>query len=114
MIYNKLIPTNNKKSAGKRNFKSVFSIPPLTIHDDTGIQPYWSTTKFINGIRCSRIRNHQLVLKKKVLLMLMRNFDIFVGLCNRKGLVVEELRTVNHIGTKVYIQRMDIYSIIQL
>ncbi|XP_057426233.1 uncharacterized protein LOC130719634 [Lotus japonicus] len=43
------------------------------VNEDIGIEADWLTTEFLNGIRCSGIPDHKLVLKEGAPVMLMRN-----------------------------------------
>ncbi|XP_031101950.1 ATP-dependent DNA helicase PIF1-like [Ipomoea triloba] len=75
------------------------------------------TLEFLNTIRASGLPNHSLTLKVGSPVMLMRNIDHSLGLCNGTRLVVTKLG--NHVvegsilagpnaGTKVLIARMTI------
>ncbi|XP_031091160.1 uncharacterized protein LOC115996162 [Ipomoea triloba] len=75
------------------------------------------TPKFLNTIRVSGLSNHSVTLKVGSPVMLMRNIDHTLGLCNGIRLVVTKL--ANHVvegsilaspnaGTKVLIARMTI------
>ncbi|XP_072066918.1 uncharacterized protein [Arachis hypogaea] len=47
--------------------------------------------EFLNTIRCSGVSNHELTLKVGTPIMLLRNIDHTVGLCNGTHLVVTKL-----------------------
>ncbi|XP_052171523.1 uncharacterized protein LOC127787502 [Diospyros lotus] len=49
------------------------------------------STKFLNGIRCSGVPNHELKLNIGVPVMLMRNIDHALRLCNGTRLVITKL-----------------------
>ncbi|XP_072074046.1 uncharacterized protein [Arachis hypogaea] len=49
------------------------------------------TPEFLNTIRCSGVPNHELTLKVGTPIMLLRNIDHSVGLCNGTRLVVTKL-----------------------
>ncbi|XP_057440936.1 uncharacterized protein LOC130732928 [Lotus japonicus] len=87
------------------------------VNDDIGIEADWLTTEFLNGIRCSGIPDHKLVLKKGAPVMLMRNLDISTGMCNGTRLIVDYLGpnvigaivlSGTHNGKIVYISRMNL------
>ncbi|XP_031108399.1 uncharacterized protein LOC116012864 [Ipomoea triloba] len=73
------------------------------------------TPEFLNGLRCSGIPNHSSTIKVGSPVMLLRNIDHSLGLCNGTRLIVTRL--ANHVleakimsgthkGTKVLIPRM--------
>ncbi|XP_019178141.1 PREDICTED: uncharacterized protein LOC109173359 [Ipomoea nil] len=75
------------------------------------------TPEFLNGLRCSGVPNHALTLKVGSPVMLLRNIDHTLGLCNGTRLIVTRL--VDHVlegnimcdtnaGTRVLIPRMSI------
>jgi PIF1-like helicase len=75
------------------------------------------TPEFLNGIKCSGVPNHELHLKVGTPVMLLRNMDYSMGLCNGTRLVVTRLST--HVleckiltgaktGEKVLIPRMSL------
>ena len=73
------------------------------------------TSDYLNNIRCSGIPNHQLKLKIGVPIMLLRNIDQSLGLCNGTRLITTQLgrhvirgRIIsgNNIGHTVLIPRM--------
>ncbi|KAL3625913.1 hypothetical protein CASFOL_030442 [Castilleja foliolosa] len=51
------------------------------------------TPEFLNGIKCSGVPNHELHLKVGTPVMLLRNLDHSMGLCNGTRLVVTKLAT---------------------
>ncbi|XP_073045902.1 uncharacterized protein [Primulina eburnea] len=77
------------------------------------------TPEFLNGIRCSGVPNHELNLKVGTPVMLLRNIDHSLGLCNDTRLIVTRLE--NHVlegqiitgsngGHKVLIPRISLMS----
>ncbi|XP_019178725.1 PREDICTED: uncharacterized protein LOC109173844 [Ipomoea nil] len=53
------------------------------------------TTEFLNSLRCSGVPNHSLTLKVGTPVMLLRNIDHSMGLCNGTRLIVTQLG--NHV-----------------
>lgn len=49
------------------------------------------STEFLNNIKMSEISNHEIKLKVRVSIMLLRNIDKSLGLCNGNGLLVTRL-----------------------
>ncbi|XP_025612068.1 uncharacterized protein [Arachis hypogaea] len=85
--------------------------------ENKDVQQEWFTPEFINDIKCSRLPNHKLTLKTGVIIMLLRNIDQTLGLCNGTRLIVNELGnnvigaavvTGRNIGDKVYITKMNL------
>ncbi|XP_031091084.1 uncharacterized protein LOC115996083 [Ipomoea triloba] len=75
------------------------------------------TPEFLNGIRASGIPNQSLTLKVRLRVMLLRNIDHSLGLCNGTRLIVTQLSehvveakisTGDHSGTRVLVPRMSI------
>jgi ATP-dependent DNA helicase PIF1 len=75
------------------------------------------TTEFLNTINCSGLPNHKLKLKVGVPIMLLRNVDPSVGLCNGTRLIITQMRTYiieakvisrSNIGEKVFIPRLSL------
>ncbi|XP_052206854.1 uncharacterized protein LOC127811188 [Diospyros lotus] len=73
------------------------------------------TLEFLNAIRCSGVTNHELKLKVGTPVMLLRNIDHSVGLCNGTRLVITrignhvlepKIMTGSNAGHKVLIPRM--------
>ncbi|XP_019184837.1 PREDICTED: ATP-dependent DNA helicase PIF1-like [Ipomoea nil] len=75
------------------------------------------TPEFLNGLRCSGVPNHALTLKVGSPIMLLKNIDHTVGLCNGTRFIVTRL--VDHVlegkimcgtnaGTRVLIPRMSL------
>ncbi|XP_031108707.1 uncharacterized protein LOC116013198 [Ipomoea triloba] len=82
---------------------------------DNGILGDVHTPEFLNGIRVSGLPNHTLTLKIGSPVMLMRNIDHSIGLCNGTRLIITkladriieaEIMTGANKGTKVLILRM--------
>jgi ATP-dependent DNA helicase PIF1 len=85
--------------------------------EDVEIDQRWVTVEFLNDIKCSGMPNHVLNFKKGVPVMLMRNVDISIGLCNGTRLIVDHLGKniiVAHVATgpnageKAIIHRMNL------
>ncbi|XP_019179623.1 PREDICTED: uncharacterized protein LOC109174850 [Ipomoea nil] len=75
------------------------------------------TTEFLNSLRCSGVPNHSLTLKVGTPVMLLRNIDHSLGLCNGTRLIVTQLGnhvieakiiSGNNAGTKVLIPRLSL------
>ncbi|KAL1321297.1 hypothetical protein AAHE18_14G118300 [Arachis hypogaea] len=73
------------------------------------------TPEFLNTIRCSGVPNHELTLKVRTPIMLLRNIDHSMGLCNGTGLVITNFGkhiieaksiTCKSCGQKIFIPRM--------
>ncbi|KAL6579905.1 hypothetical protein OROMI_007929 [Orobanche minor] len=47
--------------------------------------------EYLNSIKCSGVPNHQLKLKVGVRVMLLRNIDHTIGLCNGTRLIITKL-----------------------
>ncbi|XP_019195029.1 PREDICTED: uncharacterized protein LOC109188848 [Ipomoea nil] len=82
---------------------------------NNGILADVHTPEFLNGLRVSGIPNHSLTLKVSSPVMLLRNIDHTLGLCNGTRLIVTrlsahvieaKLMSGNHIGTRVLIPRL--------
>ncbi|KAK6160522.1 hypothetical protein DH2020_003903 [Rehmannia glutinosa] len=74
-----------------------------------------ASIEFLNGIKCSGVPNHELHLKVGTPVMLLRNIDYSIGLCNGTRLVITRLGkhvleskilTGANAGHKVLIPRM--------
>ncbi|XP_052108445.1 uncharacterized protein LOC107463334 [Arachis duranensis] len=85
--------------------------------ENKDVQQEWFTPEFINDIKCSGLPNHKLTLKTGVIIMLLRNIDQTLCLCNGTRLIVNELGnnvigaavvTGRNIGDKVYITKMNL------
>ncbi|XP_019158423.1 PREDICTED: uncharacterized protein LOC109155145 [Ipomoea nil] len=75
------------------------------------------TIEFLNSLRCSGVPNHSLTLKVGTPVMLLRNIDHSMGLCNGTRLIVTQLGNHviegqiiagNNAGTKVLIPRLSL------
>ena len=75
------------------------------------------TPEFLNTINCSGLPNHKLKLKVGVPIMLLRNVDPSVGLCNGTRLIITQMGTYiieakvisgSNIGEKVFIPRLSL------
>jgi hypothetical protein len=74
-------------------------------------------TEFLNSINANSFPNHRPVLKKGVIVMLLRNLNQTMGLCNGTRLLVTELGqcvlcciilTARKVGIEVFILRIDL------
>ncbi|XP_019163477.1 PREDICTED: uncharacterized protein LOC109159822 [Ipomoea nil] len=81
------------------------------------MQSQVQTTEFLNSLRCSGVPNHSLTLKVGTPVMLLRNIDHSMGLCNGTRLIVTQLGNHviegkiiagNNAGTKVLIPRLSL------
>ncbi|XP_019157984.1 PREDICTED: uncharacterized protein LOC109154705 [Ipomoea nil] len=98
--------------------RSYFSSDAVCKADgDNGIFGDIHTPEFLNSIRVSGLPNHALTLKIGSPIMLMRNIDHSLGLCNGTRLIITkladhviegEILTGPNKGTKVLIPRMSI------
>ncbi|XP_020982469.1 uncharacterized protein LOC110273612 [Arachis duranensis] len=61
--------------------------------ENEDVQQKWFTPEFLNDIKCSELPNHKLTLKLEVAVMLLRNIDQILGLCNGARLIVTNLAT---------------------
>ncbi|XP_019165748.1 PREDICTED: ATP-dependent DNA helicase PIF1-like [Ipomoea nil] len=96
--------------------KTYFSCDTVCKSDSSnGILSDVHTPEFLNGLRASGIPNHALTLKVGSPVMLLRNIDHSLGLCNGTRLVITRLSdhvveakivTGNSSGTMVLIPRM--------
>ena len=73
------------------------------------------TPEVLNGLKCLGLSNHSLKLKANVPIMLMRNIDQSLGLCNGTRLIITQLAnhvietevmTGTNIDSKIFISRM--------
>ncbi|XP_057719412.1 uncharacterized protein LOC130933822 [Arachis stenosperma] len=85
--------------------------------ENEDVKQEWFTPEFLNDIKCLGLLNHKLTLKSGVAIMLLRNIDQTLGLCNGTRLIVNKLGsnvigatvvTGRNIGDKVYIPRMNL------
>ncbi|XP_019179701.1 PREDICTED: ATP-dependent DNA helicase PIF1-like [Ipomoea nil] len=104
---------NDKNKFQSKTYLSCDTI--CKADSNNGILGDVHTTEFINGIRASGVPNHVLILKVGSPIMLLRNIDHTMGLCNGTRLVVSRLAehvveakimTGTHVGKKVLIARM--------
>ncbi|XP_019162782.1 PREDICTED: uncharacterized protein LOC109159154 [Ipomoea nil] len=96
--------------------KTYFSCDTVCKSDSSdGILADVHTPEFLNGLRASGIPNHALTLKVGSPVMLLRNIDHSMGLCNGTRLVITKLAehvveakivSGNNCGTRVLIPRM--------
>ncbi|XP_019189729.1 PREDICTED: uncharacterized protein LOC109184141 [Ipomoea nil] len=96
--------------------KTYFSCDTVCKSDSSdGILADVHTLEFLNGLRASGIPNHALTLKVGSPVMLLRNIDHSMGLCNGTRLVItklsehvvqEKIVFGNNCGTRVLIPRM--------
>jgi ATP-dependent DNA helicase PIF1 len=71
--------------------------------------------EFLNTLQFSGIANHELELKVGVPILLLRNFNQSIGLCNGTKLIIKRLGqhvieakiiTINNVGKRVFIPRI--------
>ncbi|RDX96565.1 hypothetical protein CR513_20767, partial [Mucuna pruriens] len=67
------------------------------------------TSEFLNDIRCFEFAYHHLVLRKDVLVIIYNGTRMVLEEASVNVIVVVII-TGNHIGTKVYISRMNLMS----
>jgi ATP-dependent DNA helicase PIF1 len=82
----------------------------------TGVSTYsLYLVEFLNTLQFSGIANHKLELKVGVLILLLRNLNQSIGLCNATRLIVKrlgqrvieaEIITRNNVGKRVFIPRI--------
>lgn len=89
----------------------------VQLNKKKGVQKEWIDTEFLNDIKYLGIPDHKLELKKGVVVILLRNLDISVGLCNRTRMVVDRMKVNiitatmiigSHVGNKVFIPMMNL------
>ncbi|XP_073137996.1 uncharacterized protein [Henckelia pumila] len=77
------------------------------------------TPKYLNGIKCSGVSNHELNLKVGTTVMLLRNINHSLGLCSDTRMIVtklenyvleEKIMTGSNVGHEVLIPRMFLTS----
>ncbi|XP_016164481.1 uncharacterized protein LOC107607002 [Arachis ipaensis] len=68
--------------------------------ENEDVQQEWFTPEFLNDIKYSGLSNHKLNLKSGVAIILLRNIDQTLGLCNGTRLIINELGS-NVIGATV-------------
>ena len=75
--------------------------------------------EYLNAIKISNFPQHRLVLKVGCPVMLLRNIDQTIGLCNETRLIITRLATRiveatiitgSHIGRTIYIARITLMS----
>ncbi|KAM3321079.1 ATP-dependent DNA helicase PIF1-like [Capsicum chacoense] len=97
---------------------TFFSSDTICISEDTctGLEQLHAP-EFLNTIKCSGIPNHAITLKVGVPVMLLRNIDQSLGLCNGTRLIITRIGnwvievkdlSENMIGQKVFIPRMSL------
>ncbi|XP_057418385.1 uncharacterized protein LOC130712576 [Lotus japonicus] len=84
---------NTRLSTSGNTTKYLSSDNTCKSDEDTKLQSEWFTTEFLNDITCSGIPNHKITLKEGAPIMLLRNIDQAVGLCNGTRLIVADLGT---------------------
>nr|XP_048319743.1 uncharacterized protein LOC125419003 [Ziziphus jujuba var. spinosa] len=88
---------NNYVSSLNRTKENTYLSSDATCRSDSNIDLIGDlhTLEFLNAIKCSGMPNHQLKLKVDVPVMLLRNVDHSLGLCNGTRLVITRLG--NHV-----------------
>ncbi|XP_019191668.1 PREDICTED: uncharacterized protein LOC109186192 [Ipomoea nil] len=84
---------NGINQAASMTYLSCDSICKAEANFDMQSQVH--TTEFLNSLRCSGVPNHSLTLKIGTPVMLLRNIDHSMGLCNGTRLIVTQLG--NHV-----------------
>ncbi|XP_019149843.1 PREDICTED: uncharacterized protein LOC109146643 [Ipomoea nil] len=84
---------NGINQAASRTYLSCDSVCKAEANFDMQSQVH--TTEFLNSLRCSGVPNHSLTLKMGTPVMLLRNIDHSMGLCNGTRLIVTQLG--NHV-----------------
>ncbi|XP_076934807.1 uncharacterized protein LOC143601228 [Bidens hawaiensis] len=99
----------------EKEYLSSDSICPTEDFVDP-LQANLYSSDVLNGLKISGLPNHRLVLKVGVPVMLLRNIDHQIGLCNgtrlrvislKKHVVVAEIISGGNIGTRTYIHRVN-------
>jgi len=90
---------------------------PLTQNGNCDVVDDVHTLKFLNTINASGLPHHKIRLKIRVPIMLLRNIDLKLGLCNETRLVVTRMGKFvleanvifgSNIGEKVFIPRLSL------
>ncbi|XP_031108559.1 ATP-dependent DNA helicase PIF1-like [Ipomoea triloba] len=106
---------NNLNQASSKTYLSCDSVCKADTNDNMLAEVH--TTEFLNSLKCSGVPNHSLSLKVGSPIMLLRNIDHSIGLCNGTRLIVTKLG--NHVieakilcgihyGTNVLIPRLSL------
>ncbi|XP_019153446.1 PREDICTED: uncharacterized protein LOC109149910 [Ipomoea nil] len=84
---------NDYNNAAGRTYLSCDSVCKYDLNVDMLADLH--TPEFLNGLRCSGVPNHSLTLKVGSPIMLLRNIDHSLGLCNGTRMIISML--VDHI-----------------
>ncbi|XP_031095061.1 uncharacterized protein LOC115999345 [Ipomoea triloba] len=104
---------NNMNQASSKTYLSCDSVCKSDTNANMLSEVH--TTEFLNSLRCSGVPNHSLTLKVGSPIMLLRNIDHSLGLCNGTRLIVTKLGNHvieaqilcgNNAGTNVLIPRL--------
>ncbi|XP_031106347.1 ATP-dependent DNA helicase PIF1-like [Ipomoea triloba] len=106
---------NNLNQASSKTYLSCDSVCKADTNDNMLAEVH--TTEFLNSLKCSGVPNHSLSLKVGSPIMLLRNIDHSIGLCNGTRLIVTKLGNHvieakilggTHYGTTVLIPRLSL------
>ncbi|XP_031101909.1 uncharacterized protein LOC116005811 [Ipomoea triloba] len=84
---------NNMNQTSSKTYLSCDSV--CKANTNANILAEVHTTEFLNSLRCSAVPNHSISLKVGSPIMLLRNIDHSIGLCNGTRLIVSKLG--NHV-----------------
>ncbi|XP_031108389.1 ATP-dependent DNA helicase PIF1-like [Ipomoea triloba] len=106
---------NNLNQSSSKTYLSCDFVCKADTNDNMLAEVH--TTEFLNSLKCSGVPNHSLELKVGSPIMLLRNIDHSIGLCNGTRLIVTKLGNHvieakilcgTHYGTNVLIPRLSL------